>query len=74
MLHQRKKNMKYDGKNNYIPLSDPGLITEQKWDKTALPKVNISSITYNHKNFIPVLIEGFIGFSYKKKFFNSESL
>jgi len=41
-------------------LKDPIPITEQKWDKSVIPLVSISCITYNHEKYIRDAIEGFL--------------
>lgn len=53
-------NMENKSKYNYIPLSEPVPITEQRWPDNVTPVVSISCITYNHENFIRDAIEGFL--------------
>ncbi len=41
-------------------LREPITITNQKWNKSVIPLVSISCITYNHENYIRDAIEGFL--------------
>ncbi|MBN2520778.1 MAG: glycosyltransferase [Bacteroidales bacterium] len=41
-------------------LKEPITITKQKWDKSIIPLVSISCITYNHEEYIRDSIEGFL--------------
>jgi len=44
--------------NNYTPLSEAVLITEQVWPEGTLPLVAASILTYNHEAYIKDCIEG----------------